>query len=61
MPKFIRTMKNCVMRILVVTFQRFMVEAVCIHDSIDSKLVIMRRIMIKLIYIRKYVFETYKE
>ena len=49
MPKCIRTMKDCVMRILVVmlNFQRRMVEMVCIHDSIDDKPIIMRTIMIE--------------
>ena len=49
------------MMILVVmlNFQRCMVETVCISDSIDDKPLIMRRIMIKFIYMCKYVFETY--
>ena len=63
MPKFIRTMKDYVMRILVITFkfQRFIVKTVCIHDTIDDKPMIMRTIMIKFIYIREYVFDKFRE
>ena len=42
-----------------VEFSRWMVEMICIQDSIDDKVIIMRTIMIKLIYIQKYVFESY--
>ena len=61
MPHFMKTMKDCGMRILVVmfNFQRQMVEMVCIHDAIDGKLVIMTKFMIKFIFIPKYVFEAY--
>ena len=58
-----RTMIDCGMRILVVilSFQRYMAEMVCIHDSIDDNPVIMRRIMIKFIYMCKCIFEKYKK